>query len=195
MTKPRLLQVFSLLGLVMGLSACQARPLAQVMTVPRQAPVQRLVAQSQSSSGAVTAKQAFTEAEQVARKWSADAALTHLEGRAITSQGLPHQRYGEWRFAFIDYQNPQKALLVILSSGKPVRTQTLSAQQLPQSEPLEDRAWGYDSDRLISKIREHFPTVTLPLSRIELTQLDRRLVWALGPGQSIDAMSGQPFTP
>lgn len=175
------------------LASCQA-PLQYLSADPNNSYLRGLSrTQAPQPQVLLTAKDAFTQAEFQAQKWSQDAALSHVLGQHITSQGLPHARYGSWTFSFINYVQPEQGFQVILRAGKPPQTRLVAAQNLPFSEPLEDRAWEIDSNSLIPELRKLIPGLTLPLTEIELTAVDHRLVWSLGPKYRLDAMTGLPF--
>jgi len=169
-----------------GLFACQQAPVLNLANAP--------VYQRFADSSGVTAKQAFTEAETHALKWSPDAALTHVMGQRIGATGNPLKAGGSWTFSFVDYHQPERGFQVRLATGQAPQTQAIAASRLPQATPLEDRAWEYDSDRLVKQSRTFFPGVSWPVTQLELTAVDRRLVWSLGQERWIDAMNGQLFT-
>lgn len=171
---------------LLGLFACQSAPL---LIANQTAPA---ALQSYAASNGLTAKQAFVQAETQALAWSRDAALTHVLGHKIGATGRALQA-GSWTFSFVDYQQPERGFQVVLISGKAPQSQALAAARLPQATPLEDRAWEYDSDRLVKQSRTLFPNLLWPMAQLELTAVERRLVWSLGQQRWIDAMNGQVF--
>lgn len=177
------------------LSSCQA-PAQYLVPAKTQSyfGVMNRAAQAPHHQAMVTAKDAFTQAELIAQQWSQDAALTHVLGQHITSQGLPHAAYGSWTFSFINYAQPAQGFQIVFKAGQAAQSRAVSADQLLFSQPLEDRAWEIDSDLLIPRLRELIPTLTLPLKSVELTAINRRLVWSLGQKYQLDAMTGQPFS-
>ncbi len=172
---------------VLGLFACQSVP---VLNVNRLAPA---AFQMNTASNGQTAKQAFIQAETLAVAWSRDAALTHVLGQKIGATGRSLAS-GAWTFSFVDYQQPERGFQVRLASGQVPKTQSMVASRLPHATPLEDRAWEFDSDRLVKQSRSFFPGLLWPVAQVELTAVDRRLVWSLGQERWIDAMNGQLFT-
>lgn len=177
---------------VLFLSACQAPPQAVLSPTRQTASLQRLSVPRPQYL--LTAKDAFTLADQKARAWSQAAALTHVLGHQITSQGLPHASYGSWTFSFIDYDHPEQGFQVVVAAAQPPVTRILPASQLPIQEPLEERAWELDSNTLIPRLRQLLPSLDLPLKDVELTSREHRLIWALPSQQfDLDAMTGQPF--
>lgn len=172
---------------LLGLFACQSAPVMVAPVASGPAAVQRFAA-----SQGLTAKQAFTEAEKQALAWSRDAALTHVLGQKIGATGRALQA-GSWTFSFVDYQQPERGFQVYLASGKAPQVQALAAARLPQATPLEDRAWEFDSDRLVKQSRSFFPNLVWPVAQVELTAVDRRLLWSLGQQRWVDAMSGKLF--
>lgn len=150
---------------------------------------------SSQSAQVLSAKYALDKAERYALAWSSEAALTHVFGQYITQQGLPDRRRGSWTFSFVDYDAPEKGFQVHMQAGKPDVYQAMPASRLPLKEPLEIRAWNYDSHQLVPIIRQLFPDMSTPLPDIQLVEVDRRLVWSLGDKQWVDAMNGRIFTP
>lgn len=191
---------FSLLSLGLLLSATTACQSNSVMLAARtpafSAGADGLQAQAaQQASPVLSAKYALEKAERYALAWSSNAALTHVFGQYITQQGLPDRRRGSWTFSFIDYDAPEKGFQVHMQAGKPDVYQAMPASRLPLKEPLEIRAWNYDSHQLVPIIRQLFPDISTPLPDIQLIEVDRRLVWSLGDQQWVDAMNGRIFTP
>lgn len=185
------------------LSACQSPgslpvrsngPLAQASV----ASFQRLNARSttpEAQAQVLSAKYALEAAEKYALKWSPEATLTHVFGQYITQQGLPDRRRGSWTFSFINYDAPGQGFQVHMQAGKADVVMAMPATRLPRQEPLEIRAWNFDSHQLIPIIKKLFPTLSTPLPDMSLVEVDRRLVWRIGDNQLVDAMNGRIFTP
>lgn len=193
----RCLSLLSLVLLLSATTACQSNPvMPAARTQAFSARAYGLQAQAaQQASPVLSAKYALEKAEHYALAWSSNAALTHVFGQYITQQGLPDRRRGSWTFSFIDYDAPEKGFQVHMQAGKPDVYQAMPASRLPLKEPLEIRAWNYDSHQLVPIIRQLFPDISTPLPDIQLIEVDRRLVWSLGDQQWVDAMNGRIFTP
>lgn len=192
-----LLSQAMVVGMMLGLNACQA-PALLVRQAPELQRLQRfsaggtdLVLQTQ----VLSAKYALEAAEKYALKWSPEATLTHVFGQYITQQGLPDRRRGSWTFSFINYDAPDKGFQVHMQAGKADVALAMPASRLPRQEPLEIRAWNFDSHQLIPMVKKLFPTMSTPLPDMSLIEVDRRLVWRIGDNQLIDAMNGRVFTP
>lgn len=195
----RCLSLLPFVGVLLSTAtACKPAPVLPVaQSAAFSSGVYGLQAQAATSqaSPVLSAKYALEKAEHYALAWSSNAALTHVFGQYITQQGLPDRRRGSWTFSFIDYDAPEKGFQVHMQAGKPDVYQALPASRLPLKEPLEIRAWNYDSHQLVPIIRQLFPDISTPLPDIQLIEVDRRLVWSLGDQQWVDAMNGRIFTP
>lgn len=185
------------LACVSGLSGCQNRAVLPAAATFNQSAAPALNAQSADveAQAVLSAKYALEAAEQYALKWSPEATLTHVFGQYITQQGLPDRRRGSWTFSFINYDAPDKGFQVHMQAGKADVVMAMPASRLPRQEPLEVRAWNFDSHQLIPMIKKLFPTLSTPLPDMSLIEVDRRLVWLIGDHQFIDAMNGRVFTP
>lgn len=147
------------------------------------------------SSMPLTAKWAENEASRLAKQWNPNAVLTHVLGVSVLASGEPHATAGSWTFSFVDEKQPQQALQIVFRKKLSPVIKQLSAQQLPQAEPLEIRAWGLDSDRAVLKAREFFGQ-NVSLRYMELTQdQNGRLVWSFDHKPLLDAMHGKPYEP
>lgn len=188
----------SFLSLALTLSACQSPATLPVRTSVSQASLQRFNARGaelEVQAQVLSAKYALEAAEKYALKWSPEATLTHVFGQYITQQGLPDRRRGSWTFSFINYDAPEKGFQVHMQAGKADVVMAMPASRLPRQEPLEVRAWNFDSHQLIPIVKKLFPNISTPLPDMSLVEVDRRLVWRIGDHQLVDAMNGRIFTP
>ncbi len=183
------------------LAACQSPQVAQMpnaMPAQIQTRANTQVRQAAATQGLetmpLTSKVADDEAKRLAEAWSPNAVLTHVMGRMITASGQPHATQGSWTFSFIDKTSPDKALQIVFKLRMKPEVRALTRSQLPQSEPLEIRAWGLDSDRAVLKAKQFFGTVSL--RQMELTQdVNGTLVWSFEGKPLLDAMHGRPYEP
>lgn len=140
-----------------------------------------------------TAKIVDEDAENLAKAWSPARALTHVLALNIVSDGTPHPAVGSFVFSFIDKVHRERGFQVTLRPGMQPVTQEIESSKLPQTEPLEIRAWGLDSSKAILKAREYFGDVSL--KRFELTAVEHRLIWSFGPKAMVEAFDGALFVP
>lgn len=191
-------RLFLCFSILTGLNACQNAVPLTVMGNTAVSPLNRLQAQAtnvNSQQQVLSAKYALEAAEKYAFEWSPEATLTHVFGQYITQQGLPDRRRGSWTFSFINYDAPENGFQVHMQAGKVDIAQAMPASRLPRKEPLEVRAWNFDSHQLLPIIKKLFPTMVTPLPDMSLVEVDRRLVWLIGDHQWIDAMNGRVFIP
>lgn len=189
----------ALATLTLAITACQAAPRNAVVLPVTTASIRQqnaLSAQTLAAQSApvLSAKYALERAEKYALAWSSEATLTHVFGQYITQQGLPDRRRGSWTFSFINYDAPDEGFQVHMQAGRADVSQAMPASRLPRQEPLEIRAWNFDSHQLVPIIQGLFPGIQTPLPDIQLIEVDRRLVWSLGAEKWVDAMNGRRFT-
>lgn len=161
------------------LSACQA-PVAFSPVGPQ------LQAQSHhpQASPVGTAKTVFLEVQAQVETLSPEYWLTHLEGQGISADG--QNQSGQWVFSFIHTGNGQAIQAIVNAQG--MRIKTLPATALPDQEPLEERAWGLDSSRLLAQYGQNQQQ-----HHVELKTHFHRLTWVIHGSQPlfIDAMTGK----
>lgn len=184
--------LISLGCLIAAVSSCQQqiRPMMPVNALA----FRQQAASDNLHSMPLTAKWAENESQRLSKQWSPDAVLTHVLGTAITSKGEPHASQGSWTFTYIDKAQSGKAMQLVFRLKAAPSMRNITMQQVPQTEALELRAWGLDSDRAVIKAKEVNPKVTFRY--MELTAVDNgRLVWAFDKKPLLDAMHGKPYEP
>lgn len=183
---------------LLTLSACASQPTALQPQLNNS-----LQTRSQSRNDSTTmgtAKAIFEFAQQQATLWSPNAVVTHIEGRNISPSGRNDaSASATWVFSFVDPNNSNQATRFFYrSDSAQARRLTVPLSNLPATTPLEERAWGYDSNKAINAARNINPEIATPVPFMELTMEDGYLLWKIPAGITgtvvLNAMNGQPLT-
>jgi hypothetical protein len=188
----KLAGIFALLTL----TACTTQPMAPMSSLNTGLQARSIARTDTPTLG--TAKALFEFAQQQALAWSPNAVVTHIEGRNISATGRNEAApNATWVFTFVDPNNRNQGVRFFYRGDSPeARRLTVAFGSLPATEPLEERAWGYDSNKAVTAARRLNAEIPTPVPMMELVMEQGYLLWKIPAGITgtvvLDAMHGQP---